>query len=34
MHCAYSITVVLQPYIDRTEYPNETPVGYRKQVLG
>ena len=33
MHCAYSLTVVLHPYIDGTEYPNETPAGYRKQVL-
>ena len=33
MQRAYSVTVVLQPYIDGTEYPIETPVGYKKQVL-
>jgi len=34
MHCAYSVAVVLQPYIDGTEYLNENTVDYREQVLG
>jgi hypothetical protein len=34
MRGAYSVKVVLQPNTDGTECPNETPVGYRKQVVG
>jgi hypothetical protein len=33
MPFAYSVKVVLLPNINGTEYPNETPVGYRKRLV-